>query len=54
MRKVDRLAHKGKLALTEFAGLKRVVDKGKQVPGRCPHLAVVLFHQGLVIAVAFA
>ena len=26
MRKVDRLAHKGKLALTEFAGLERVVD----------------------------
>ena len=32
MRKVDRLSQKGKLALTEFAGLERVVDKGKQVP----------------------
>lgn len=54
MRKVDRLSHKGKLALTEFASLERVIDKGKQVSGRRPHLAVVLLHQGLVIAVALA
>ncbi len=54
MRKVDRLSHKGKLTLTEFASLERVVDKGKQVPGSRPHLAVVLLHQGLVVAITLA
>ena len=53
-RQIDRLAHKGKLALTEFAGLERVVDKGKQVSGGRPHLVVALPQQCLVVTVAFA
>ena len=38
----------------QAATLQGRSDQGQQVPGRRPHLAVVLLHQGLVIAVALA
>lgn len=51
---VNRLAHKLELAFPKFAGLQRIVDKRKQMPGRRPYLLVAFAQQDLVVAIAFA
>ena len=51
---INRLARKLELAFPKLACLQRIVDKGKQVPGRRPYLLMVFAQQDFVVIIAFA